>query len=348
MRNVLVLIILLMIPALAAPVYTTELTSPKFKIDKIYRSMRGPSDLQVFQIREKGERELLWVVGYEAFVVDPKKGKMISQEFLCHSNLDYTPKEYKDTITGYPLDGRFFTLSQGQQKVDFPEGFGIPVYSDEKLSLGTQVLNLNDPKLDRNVKFKVRIRYKRDSELESPMVALRQIGVQGLKSLTGDEAQFGVKEEEGEHHGPSCSVGLPAVTDADHYEDHHGQRFTGHWVVKPGREVNHTNITRYLSLTDDIDIHYVAIHLHPFAESLELRDLTTGKTVFKGQVTASKGKIGIDHIDHYASKTGFKLRKDHEYSLISVYNNTSGEDVDSMAVMYFYAAVKGFKSASSR
>lgn len=327
-------------------VHTQEIISKVYKIDQIYRSMKGPYGLQSFSLGQPGESELLWIVGYEAIVVEPEDGREISQEFMCHSNLDYRPKTYKNTLKGYPLDGRFFTLSQGQQVVEFPEGFGIPIQANEPLDLATQVLNLNDPELKKEVKFRIRVRYKRDSELEKPMVPLRQIGVQGLKSLTGEAAIFGVKKGQ-EHHGPSCSVGSSASQQNDTYDDALGQKFTGHWVVKPGREVNHTNITRYLHLTEDIDIHYVAVHLHPYAESLELRDLTEDKAVFTAKVTPTSDRVGIKHIDHYSSVEPLKLRKDHEYSLISVYNNTTGKDVDSMAVMYLYAAAKRFQSRTA-
>ena len=40
-------------------------------------------------------------------------------------------------------DGRLFTLSQGQLEIDFPPGFGMPIWSDEDLNLTAQVLNLN-------------------------------------------------------------------------------------------------------------------------------------------------------------------------------------------------------------
>ena len=40
-----------------------------------------------------------------------------------------------------------------------------------------------------------------------------------------------------------------------------------------------TLVTELMSLPYDTTVHYIAVHLHPFAESLELIDLTTGKNV---------------------------------------------------------------------
>jgi len=78
-------------------------------------------------------------------------------------------------------------------------------------------------------------------------------------------------------------------------------------------------------------------------ESLELRDLTAGKSLFLSKARASSGKIGIDQVDYYSSPEGIPLYKDHEYELVSVYNNTSGEDQDSMAVFYMYLLDKEYK-----
>ena len=131
------------------------------------------------------------------------------------------------------------------------------------------------------------------------------------------------------------------------YTDSFGRRFTGHWVVEPGREVNRTLVTEILDLPFDTTVHYIAVHLHPFAESLELRDLTTGDTVFKSRVRPAEKGIGIQHVDYFSSEEGVLLRKKHDYELVSVYNNTSGEEQDSMAVMYMYLLDKRFEAPAS-
>jgi len=69
-------------------------------------------------------------------------------------------------------------------------------------------------------------------------------------------------------HGEDRSVGLPASQD-QFVVDGLGQKFTGHWIVPPGRDVSRNNVTRYLTLPRDTTVHYIAVHLHPFAESLE-------------------------------------------------------------------------------
>ncbi|MEZ4240243.1 MAG: hypothetical protein R3F59_29630 [Myxococcota bacterium] len=107
--------------------------------------------------------------------------------------------------------------------------------------------------------------------------------------------------------------------------------------------MNTTNVTKFLNLPYDTTAHYIAVHLHPFAEKLVLKDLTDDKVLFDAKVTPAEGRVGIERIDHYSSVEGMPLYKDHQYELTSYYNNTSDHDVDSMAVMYLYLRDKKFK-----
>lgn len=339
---------LLVLAALAHPVLadtvirTKRVTSDPYHIDKKYRSMVGPWSTKPVYLLDSEKRELLWIVGYRTTVVDADDQKPMSQEFMCHANLDFEPKRYYKVFPQSPaVSGRLFTLSQGQQEVRFPHGFGIPVVSDQPLDLTTQVLNLNLEKPQLTVQHEVEIDFVRDADLERPMQPLFQAAVEGFKVVDGS-GYYGMVEADPEEHGPGCSVGLPAI-DGDFDVDGHGQKFAAHWVVKPGREVNKTLVTRFLALPFDTTVHYIAVHLHPFAESLELIDRTTGKTVFRSGVIPADGRIGIERVDYLSSQKGIPLYKDHEYELVSVYNNTSGVEQDSMAVMYLYLLDKQFE-----
>ena len=75
----------------------------------------------------------------------------------------------------------------------------------------------------------------------------------------------------------------------------------------------------------------------------ELKDLTTGETVFKSSARNSKDKIGLDYVDYFSSSEGIAIYKDHEYQLISSYNNTTDTDQDSMAVIYMYVLDREYK-----
>lgn len=328
-----------------AKLHEKVMLSPVWEVDQIYKSMTGPSDVENFLPLEADTPELLWIVGFEATMVSPDGKAPEKQEFMCHTNLDFAETQNHMALfeaTKKRLSGRLFTLSQGQHRIDMPEGFGLPILSTEAMSLNTQVLNLNMAEGEKKLRHRVTFRFVRDKELKEPMKALYSAGAYGLKLLDGVDGHYGAEGHgEDSKHGAACLPGENAGR--NQFDDHKGRKFTGHWVVKPGREVNHTRVTDIMELPFDTKVHYIAVHLHPFAESLELRDLTAGKTVYKAHTKQLEGGVGLDHVDHFSSKEGIALFKDHEYEIISVYNNTTNQDQDSMAVLNMYLADMEFK-----
>jgi hypothetical protein len=324
-------------------VYEKTILSPVYEVDKIYRSMTGPQSTKRVELGEEPELELLWIVGFEAIMVEPKGNERVSQEFMCHTNLDMDPTLHEQLFGDEDkrLTGRLFTLSQGQYRIDLPKGFGIPILSSEVMNLNTQVLNLNMKDGKVEVRHRVVMRYVRDSELTKPMKPLFSAGAYGLKLLDGKDGYYGTDSGSDMENHAACLPGKNAST--NEFDDGKGRKFTGHWVVKPGREENHTQVTQLMDLPWDTTLHYVAVHLHPYAESLELRDVTAGKPVYRAFTRQANEGIGLAHVDFLSSEKGIQLYKDHEYELVSVYNNTSGEDQDSMAVMNLYLLDKNFE-----
>lgn len=323
------------VDAAAAPSSHVVLSDP-YTIDRPYRSMTGPYGTQAIQLGdvEGDAEELIWITGYRAEMIDGE-GAPQKQEFMCHSNLDIDVGSHRAKLaTTSSFSPRLFTLSQGQLEIRFPPGFGIPLSSSETLSLTTQVLNLNhlgDPLV---VRHRVTVDYVRDADRDGPMVPLFPIGAYGLALLEGEDGYFGVEEPQDTMHGPGC---LPGESASEHaYEDGLGRTFTGHWVVPPGRQVNRTLVTHLMRVPFDTTIHAIAVHLHPFAESLELRDLTTGTTVFRSGTEGFEDRIGLARVDAFGSAEGLPVYRDHEYEMVSVYENTTDEPQDSMAVMYLY------------
>lgn len=316
-------------------VHSKTVMSKVFEIDRKYRSMMGPYSQEELYLAKTEEPEILWITGYEAVMVNADGSAPMQQEFMCHSNLDLDVIAHRSEVgVSASFSPRLFTLSQGQFSIVFPEGFGLPVSSRLPLALTTQVLNHNIEGETFDVRHKVTISYVRNRELRQSMKALFPIGAYGLALLEGDSGYFGVEQPDREKHGPGCLVTENA---SDHtYSDHLGRTFTGHWQVKPGREVNHTLVTGLMRIPYDTTIHYIAVHLHPFAESLELRDLTAGETLFKSLAENLVDRIGLTKVDSFQSVEGIAVFRDHEYELVSTYNNTTNENQDSMAVMYLY------------
>jgi len=329
----------------AAPIYSFEIFSEIYTVDKKYRSMKGPQSTQSIVLLEGEEPELLWITGYETVVMDSAGDTEMPQDFMCHSNLNIDMKKHRKKFGWHKnASRRLFTLSQGQARIRFPEGFGIPIMSNELLQLQSKVLNLNVEGASFQVRHRVMVNFVRNSELSRSMQALFMKAANGLVVLDSGDGYYNVGSPDSSVHGEGCLVGERA--EGKIREDNYGRKFSGHWVVRPGREENHTLVTEYMNLPFDTTVHYISTHLHPFSRTLELYELTVGKTVFVSKVRNFEDKIGLEHVDTFTSIEGIPLYRDHEYELISVYENTSDVDQDSMAVMFLYVLDKEFDAST--
>jgi len=115
------------------------------------------------------------------------------------------------------------------------------------------------------------------------------------------------------------------------------------WTVPPGRDVKRFNVTRQLALPFDTTMHYIKAYLQPFGESIELRDLTTGTTLFTSRARPFPDRVGLAHLDAFSSEEGIPIFKDHEYELVSTYDNTSAAEVPARAAMRLYLLNKKFQ-----
>ena len=159
--------------------------------------------------------------------------------------------------------------------------------------------------------------------------------------VDGDTGVYGVEHPTDMQEEASCLPGdvapqSMAVGKKGLIVDPYGNQFTGHWVVPPGREQRRTLVTELLAIPFDTRIHYISAHLHPFAESLELKDLTTGDTLFRSTARGPEQAIGLTQVESYSSAEGIPVYHDHEYEMVSVYDNTSGTDQDAMATFFVY------------
>jgi hypothetical protein len=314
------------------PVESLQVLSETYVIDRKYQSMQGPSSTVELTVLPGEEPELVWITGFRAEAVEPDGATRVPPEFLCHSNLSYDAARHRE-LFGWSkrTANRLFTLSQGQSGVDLPEGFGIPVMSNEMLTLTTQVLNHNVPDTLMHVRVRVTLDYVRDRNLAQPFKPLYMKAANALVSLDGENAAYGAAHA---MHGGGSSEGTAASGRV--IRDRLGREFAGHWIVPPGRQENKTLVTNWMNLPGDATAHYIAVHVHPFAESLTLTDLTAGETVFASTMTGFPDRIGLQQVTSFAGAKGIDLPAAHEYQLTSVYDNTSGEMQEAMAVMYMY------------
>lgn len=313
-----------------------EHLTPVYEVDRIFRSMEGPDYTNTdLYLSEDGHPELLWLTEYEAVMVGPDGQEPRDQQFMCHNTLGVRRglDEHRRLFRA-PAYGtrRLFTLSQGQNSVKLPPGFGIPLVSSEKLMLQSQVLNLNEGAIGQSVRHKVSARYLRDSEVYGEMTPLCILPA-AVNVLAVDpnarEMPFDPEEV-----GCAVNAGGPTST------NHKGEMYTGHWVVNPGKEERRAVVRNVFPF--DTKVHYIAIHVHPFAETFEFWDKTTGDLLHAFHCNQVEKGVGLERIDYYSDVDGIEVFADHSYELVVTHNNTSGEDQTAMAFMFFYAQDKLF------
>ena len=343
--------------AFAAPAeQSKQFVSPVYTIDKIYHSMEGPSSVERIYLGDpNGTAELLWVTGIRTEMVDADGTTPQLPELMCHVNVDLDPARHQ-AIFGFrrATASRLMTLSQGMLAAKLPAGFGFPMASNEPLLLFTQVLNLNieHPK-NIKVRHRVTIDYVRARDLTTPIKPLFNVGASGMVQLDDNPLALAhsmmsmpstasITTEAG-HEGAtmnpnmSCLVGArapQATSGSADYVDPQGHKMTGHWIVPPGKQVNHSDITWFMNLQFDTKLRYAAVHLHPYARSLEMRDMTTGKTVFLAKAENPPSGVGLTHVDEFSSANGVPIEHTHKYSLISTYDNPTNANADSMASVF--------------
>ena len=64
--------------------------------------------------------------------------------------------------------------------------------------------------------------------------------------------------------------------------------------------------------------------------------LTTGESLFKATASNFPNRIAVEEITHYSSRDGLRINRSHEHEIVAIYNNTTRQEIDSMAVMYLY------------
>lgn len=301
-----------------APVTSTvQVLSDTMDIDGTYLSMDGPTTKQGTTLLPVDPPELLWVTGGELGVVQEDGVTPLSHEFVCHSYLRLDAKRHDHRSHNQLMQGTSSLLGeallvfvQGHTQVRFPPGFGIPVFSNEPLQYTAMALNENADTDPFQLRFRADVDVVRDHEAED-----------GLKPLFQRKL---------------------VVESHDHHEMVHHRGY--HWKAAPGRQVNRSDVTKSMQLPFATTIHYISIHLHPYAESLALRDLTTGETLFEGRARNYPDRIGIADLDVYSSADGIAVYPDHRYELVSVYDNTTSEDRDAMAFMRIYMLDKNFRA----
>lgn len=316
--------------------YTTSLKSPSLLIDDIYISMEGPVIYKRFMLNEH-EDQLYWIQSFDAKANSNLASANSSNDFICHVNLYHSSTEhfsrmgFNDRI-GKQSQSQLITLTTGSLNVEFPEGFAYPIFSNEKILIGSQALNLNEEHKWFNLNYDFNIHYSKNKNIDFKPLYMRYL-VMALPYESDTPEQKNLLE----YQIPSfVQCAGPSSKNMYKSSDKYGQTTTAFWKVPKGQHTYANDITYILDLKKPKTIHYINAHAHPFAKSLELIDVTANTSIFKSIITNSKDKKAITNITSYSSVEGVTLLPDHQYKIILDVNNSSNKEIDMMASFFVY------------
>ena len=306
---------------------TYKMISPDFYIDGIYKSMEGPKATNYVQLTQ--DSSLVWIKSFEVKALDSKTRKVISNDFICHTNIDFNDTNYYTSLNlknrigkNYP---RMTSLSHGLEKFSLPEGYGIPMKGNEWLMVTTQSLNHNLPNENRLIKHEVSIVYSKEKNLKPLMN--RTVFI---------ELPYDKKDPFKEPLDPQSNQCIPVETKNHSYTDRNGNMLSGHWVIPIGKKTYSSSINNQLQIKDSLRLQAAAIHVHPFATSISIFDKTANKTIFKSNIVNHKKSIGLTKIDAFSSIEGVWMYTNHDYILTMDVNNTSQIKQDMMGCMFLF------------
>lgn len=305
-----------------------KMLSPTFLIDGIYKSMEGPKSSRYIQLNQTDE--LLWITGFDVKAVDAKTNEAISNDFVCHMNVDLNDVNYfgnwnlNDRIgKQYP---RLTSLSNGFVNFDFPKGYGVPIKGNEFLFITTQALNHNEKSIFKKIKHLVTVKNEKNNGTQKPLMS-KTVYIQ-LPYNKQDPFKMPLD--------PASNQCIPVETKNHSYADANGNMLSGHWVIPKGKNTYRSSITSQLQLQDSLRLHFSAIHVHPFATSIALYDKTTKQNIFKSAISNYKEKIGLIEVAPFSSFEGIWLYENHEYELVLEVENTTTIDQDMMGSMFLF------------
>lgn len=306
-----------------------RLITPTLVLDNIYKSMEGPKVMRSFQL-DNTKSELVWLTSFETKALSTNEVDQLSNDYICHTNIDLFEGEH---YSRWQLDHRIgqqyprlTSMSNGIESYSFPEGFGFPVFTNENLLLATQSLNHNLKGDPFNIKHKINLGFKPHNKIMKPLMSKTVFVMLPYDAKNPFQ-------------GPTDTnpnMCLPIETANHSYVNDEGESLSGHWVIFPGSDTYSYDITQQLQLKDSTTMHHIATHLHPFAETLALRDKTADSTLFISKAENYTDKIGLKSVSYFSSIEGVMLYPDHNYELVLQTNNTTKIDQDMMASMFLF------------
>ena len=335
-------------------VRTVTSISDPFLIDRMYSSMQGPWKVNPIVLDPEGPKRLAWIRGIDFLATDTDGNPLPDQKNLCHGQVRYeNPKLYASKNVEIwdnerTLPAKWFTVIQGQSGIHFPEGFGIPMLSNEPLEAMTMAINQVEDFKPFVLKMNTNVHYVYDDEVPEAMIPLGKF-VADIRVPVSKAAKAMKSHDHGDDYSTTCAIdeydnvvfAEPAkkarITKRD------GQDVAFHFMVPPGRHTYRYQFPGSHYIPFATTLHHITGHLHVYGETVSISDVTTGQELYTVHATANEEMEYITKMTEYVSREGLPMHPDHLYEMKAVYNNTTDEPVDAMAVMYFYFRDRAFE-----
>ncbi|MFC6876696.1 hypothetical protein [Flavobacterium myungsuense] len=305
-----------------------KMISPTFYIDGIYKSMEGPKSSNYIQLSQ--DSTLLWLTGFHVKALDSKTKKQVSNDFICHTNVDFNDVKYFSNFNLKERIGIYYprltSLSHGLENFTFPKGYGIPMKGNDLLYITTESLNHNIADANFCIKHEVTVDYTKKNRTIKPLLSRTAFIMLPYNKSDPYKSPL----------DPGKEYCIPVETKNHSYDYGDGNVLSGHWVIPVGKNKYHSGINDQLQIKDSLRLHAAAVHVHPFATSLTLLDKTTKTEIFKSKITNLSNKIGLSNIKSFSSESGVWMFKNHEYELVLEVNNTTNSNQDMMGSMFLF------------
>ena len=260
----------------------------------------------------------VWLKSLTIEILD-ENGTIKTADFLCHGvlKMDYRNVHDKQHSSLVPSLGYGVTL---------PAGYGMP-YDDLKTSALLRVVTLNlNAAPAFNARYRATVKYISNEDA-------KKLGLKSIHSLHVSITREDIVAQ-------NRMLALP--TETNNMQDDpnlcdHGNPSPNNFIVTPGRHTYTKVFPHDHPIYRGGRIYTYMRHLHAYAESVELIDQTTGKTVLPaappeaGDLAASPKTYLVVSIPE-----GVSIDPSHTYAIRTVYNNTTNESVNGMAQLGLY------------
>lgn len=278
--------------------------------------------------------QLIWLTGFQSETESESKTEYLG---LCSLTLKNLERHKELFGTTHRITGRLFVSHASRSKMELPEGFGIPLLSNEPLLVGSQFrVDTVVPGATATLSSKLRFVFNRG--LERPLRPLLCVQAFGLVSTDGKTRSYNLEPP-----GPLTDADQPEPATDAQFTDTFSQGFTTVWTLPQGTTKFDTNVDQLLVLERDLKLHYAVGHLTRFGKLLELKDTTDDRVIFKLGVTKSDKDGYVQQLESFTSDDGVLLRADHNYVLTVVHENPTDSEVVASAFVDLYLEDAEFK-----